>query len=830
MADEEWPDVIECPQMVPVSLGDSGEIREKKDEAMGEVEAAASRPVAAVAEGASPTSPTSGAQRQEESPAAEEKEAESSTSEADPLTALEEEDRSWMQHWTPIFGSFVVESHTNSCKLASSVVEELLRIYDETNDLLSNCSVAIAKLRCIFDDTLSPGRVYFSMELLHELRTFLKNLINSLPFVKTRIDEADLTNFGSVLLLGGTRSLLLITHECVSETAYFFETLYQELTKMVADPKLQALDPASGYYYLQASKIYSAYYEQMKSFQPTMKQLRALSQIHNFVPGLTSRLPDKKTNLRFPFFPVDDFLAAAGLMKTDAYVPVPVDFGNTSLGFEYDKYLKDYSRSLKTVYCAMSNVSKTYGGKTSSSPWNSAFSMAFVNYYLNEARRDEEVDKIMTSINVNFLKDAWCLLEDPAVHLLLRSYNSFWASEVAVDKDLVVPIDCALISTSSRAKPLTSVKTRFMSFQPRTVDNRLVPQAEPAPASNLPRSPSTENFIAFLLQRFSNRAMSQTVSSGESTSEATEQELEAIPELEVASPSAANAAGAIVFHIHGGGFIAQSPKSHSFYLKDWVNQTGLPIISLDYSKAPESPYPRAANEAFELYKWLLEPENLTSLGISTCPGTQHKVVLVGDSAGANLCCAVAMKAIQQRVQVPTGLLLHYPVVNITESVSISRLMFANDPVLTSHTLKVCLDAYLPTAMRPNAMKDPLISPGFADEALLKQFPPTIIAVGDIDPLLDDSTFFAHRLLKAGCDVRLKIYRGLPHGYLNLGFVLPASITAVRESGQFLSQLIDQDDVLIKSFELLSCEFDEEITEEKPPQDESSDPIEPEETL
>jgi acetyl esterase/lipase len=43
--------------------------------------------------------------------------------------------------------------------------------------------------------------------------------------------------------------------------------------------------------------------------------------------------------------------------------------------------------------------------------------------------------------------------------------------------------------------------------------------------------------------------------------------------------------------------------------------------------------------------------------------------------------------------------------------------------------------------------DPLISPGLCSDEELAQFPTTVISVGDIDPLIDDSTFFFNRLQK-----------------------------------------------------------------------------------
>jgi len=71
----------------------------------------------------------------------------------------------------------------------------------------------------------------------------------------------------------------------------------------------------------------------------------------------------------------------------------------------------------------------------------------------------------------------------------------------------------------------------------------------------------------------------------------------------------------IVLHIHGGGWVSQSPETHLCYLQPWAAITGLPILSVAYKLSPASEYPQAINECFTVYKWLLNYANLEKLGI-----------------------------------------------------------------------------------------------------------------------------------------------------------------------------------------------------------------------
>jgi hormone-sensitive lipase len=47
----------------------------------------------------------------------------------------------------------------------------------------------------------------------------------------------------------------------------------------------------------------------------------------------------------------------------------------------------------------------------------------------------------------------------------------------------------------------------------------------------------------------------------------------------------------LIFHIHGGGFISMSSFIHQAYTRIWAQNLDTPIISVDYGKAPDRPYP-----------------------------------------------------------------------------------------------------------------------------------------------------------------------------------------------------------------------------------------------
>jgi hormone-sensitive lipase len=143
----------------------------------------------------------------------------------------------------------------------------------------------------------------------------------------------------------------------------------------------------------------------------------------------------------------------------------------------------------------------------------------------------------------------------------------------------------------------------------------------------------------------------------------------------------------ILFHVHGGGYVAQSSKSHLVYLLEWAVNLNIPIISIDYSLAPEFPFPRAANEVFYAYCWALQ--NCHLLG-STC----EKIVLCGDSAGANLCLSALIKSISMGIRKADGIFIAYCPILVSFDPSPSRLLCLQDPLIPFGFMIRCLKAYI----------------------------------------------------------------------------------------------------------------------------------------
>lgn len=172
----------------------------------------------------------------------------------------------------------------------------------------------------------------------------------------------------------------------------------------------------------------------------------------------------------------------------------------------------------------------------------------------------------------------------------------------------------------------------------------------------------------------------------------------------------------LLFHCHGGGFVAQSSKSHEGYLRDWAKQLKVPILSVDYSLAPEAPFPRALEEVVYAYGWALKNcELLGSTGIAICTSFYNilfqefhlhlllynyinvlgeRIVAAGDSAGANLVMSMTLKCINMGLPLPHGLFVAYAPTVINFIPSPARLLCMMDPLLPFGFMMRCLKGIL----------------------------------------------------------------------------------------------------------------------------------------
>lgn len=226
-----------------------------------------------------------------------------------------------------------------------------------------------------------------------------------------------------------------------------------------------------------------------------------------------------------------------------------------------------------------------------------------------------------------------------------------------------------------------------------------------------------------------------------------------------------------VVYFHGGGMMCGNPEGVRGTAALLARATRAAVLVPDYRLAPEHPYPAALDDAVAACQWLLRESGLG-------PG---KLALLGDSAGAGLAIACAIRLRDEDHGLPAALVAWSPWVDMTVSGSTIESNAAADPIASGQSLTMSATAYL----QGQDPTEPSVSPLFAD---LTGLPPLMIECGSEEVLLDDARRLAAKARADGVDVTFEVADGLPHVYQYFASFLPDAQASIDRSGAFIGKL------------------------------------------
>lgn len=229
--------------------------------------------------------------------------------------------------------------------------------------------------------------------------------------------------------------------------------------------------------------------------------------------------------------------------------------------------------------------------------------------------------------------------------------------------------------------------------------------------------------------------------------------------------AAANATGPVYLDIHGGGLIMGGGDLVGAMASGTALSSGMTTYAVDYRMPPLHPYPAALDDCIAAYRALLESHD---------PGD---IFVGGGSAGGNLAAALMLRAKDEGLPMPAGLVLFTPEVDLTESGDSFAVNADADHVLASLREVNLLYA------NGHDLTDPYLSPLFGD---LTGFPPTLLQTGTRDLFLSNTVRMHRKLRNAGVEAQLNVYEAMPHG--GFGGASPEDRELAGETRRFLERL------------------------------------------
>ncbi|MGN0396689.1 MAG: alpha/beta hydrolase [Candidatus Fimimorpha sp.] len=234
----------------------------------------------------------------------------------------------------------------------------------------------------------------------------------------------------------------------------------------------------------------------------------------------------------------------------------------------------------------------------------------------------------------------------------------------------------------------------------------------------------------------------------------------------------------LILFIHGGGWTTESVETYNRVCHYMAKHTRLAVVSIDYRLAPENRFPIPLQDCYAVIKHIFSKQFFLNVD-------PDQIVLIGDSAGANLVAAVSMMARDTGEFSVKRQILIYPCVynEYAPGNCPTKSMIENgtEYILTRKDVQEYLKMYKNTE---EDYKNPYFSPLIADD--FSNLPETLVITAEYDPLRDEGEEYARRLKAAGNKVKAYRMQDALHGY----FALSTKYVLVRETYELINQFLE----------------------------------------
>lgn len=218
---------------------------------------------------------------------------------------------------------------------------------------------------------------------------------------------------------------------------------------------------------------------------------------------------------------------------------------------------------------------------------------------------------------------------------------------------------------------------------------------------------------------------------------------------------------AVILYVHGGGFVAGSPRAYRGITSRLSTATRLPVFAVEYRRAPEHPYPAAPHDISAAYRALLAHGH-----------RPDRIVLAGDSAGGYLAADFAIRNACEGQPCPAALLLFCPMTDLSLTTVAEYETAGRDGLLPLSAVTAAIGHFTsePYELLPRRGTS---------------LPPTLIHASDAEFFAGDAITLANRLRAAGTTCELVFWQGQMHVFHVLAALVPEARTAYRDAGRFV---------------------------------------------
>jgi len=221
-----------------------------------------------------------------------------------------------------------------------------------------------------------------------------------------------------------------------------------------------------------------------------------------------------------------------------------------------------------------------------------------------------------------------------------------------------------------------------------------------------------------------------------------------------------------ILFAHGGGWYLGNLDSHDSFCAHLASDCDVEVIAIDYALAPESPFPAGLDDIERVYQ-------------SLAMNSSQAIMLMGDSAGANLMAALSLRLRRKGQTGAYAQCFIYPAFSEPGSFP-SHTAMSDAPLLDLNSLHFCWEQYIQSQNISDLEMEELMP---LKAKTYESLPNTMLFAAEYDPLVDDARHYRQALLDANVSAELSIIAGLVHGGLH-GFKI------TEEGGALYSKICD----------------------------------------
>lgn len=178
----------------------------------------------------------------------------------------------------------------------------------------------------------------------------------------------------------------------------------------------------------------------------------------------------------------------------------------------------------------------------------------------------------------------------------------------------------------------------------------------------------------------------------------------------------------VLVYFHGGGFTVGSSDDCDFLTRKLAATNRALVVSANYRLAPEFPFPVPLDDAYGVYRWVTG--NASRIG-----GDTRFLGVAGDSSGSNFAAAIPLRCADDGVRHPDAWCCWARWWTSGSSAGRRFVSSSARHRLRHRFHRIHPRRYLPTTPWDHPYASPI-------EGDLHAFPPTVIATGTHDPIID----------------------------------------------------------------------------------------------